>query len=596
MSLRRKKKAIGKVIKLLNLATSTNSSESSMALRHAESIILQNGLVQGDIPMYQLCDRNMLFKVSWNGVPRHAKISRPVATESHAQRRFSEKPADPNRTYANARTILDDFEEELDCNDSSESFMETKGSSLQDDQQQECWSDAPVDDLQDPFDQANIDDLEDEYFDSDECFVSQEDESLNQTDAMNCSAFESDTVDSEKQEVIDDVTSETEQMDSQTVHNETHNADEAAGQSNDERVYSHDNVINAASAFRPSGEQFKETLRNQYSSSNPDVPFEEDSYWAKVHGLLVDFDESDMLVEIDGLEGQLSLAQESLKEKRSERVTVEQEEQRERSERARIEQSFEEAMERAFQARARAYEVWETKRSQMRMDSMRAEQDAQQGFQELSDRLSHRKDQYMQHLQLKEDYRAAKIMHELRRHLALAASGDEQAKASYETVISIMSESGLSLRDLEFSDIRNKSLFIRLLERESAQVSDVHQRELYTEEMLDKFLVMSRQEKPSKPSENPVERVERLLKGIEGVGHFESQKVMVQVLKLMEDHQISVRDLDYACINKYSVFICLINWEAEQIHSLSEREQFTSSILEEYVQHSVQHPKSSQKA
>ena len=59
---------------------------------------------------------------------------------------------------------------------------------------------------------------------------------------------------------------------------------------------------------------------------------------------------------------------------------------------------------------------------------------------------------------------------------------------------------------------------------------------------------------------------------------------------------IGIMILNYSCINKYSVFICLINWEAEQIHSLTEREKFTSSILEEYVQHSVMNPRSSQKA
>ena len=112
MSIRRRKKAIGKVVKLLNLATSTNSSESSMALRHAASIIFQNGLSQNEIPMYQLCDRAMLFKVNWSGTPRYAKVERPVtATDSFTQRRFSEKPSDASRAYANARTILDDLDE-----------------------------------------------------------------------------------------------------------------------------------------------------------------------------------------------------------------------------------------------------------------------------------------------------------------------------------------------------------------------------------------------------------------------------------------------------------------------------------------------------
>lgn len=564
MSIRRRKKAVNKVVKLLNLATSTNSSESAMALRHAESIILQNGLSQGDIPMYQLCDRTMLFKVSWNGQPRHTKVEKPTATsESFAQRRFSEKPADASRAYAGAKTILDDIDEaaeDLATAEPAEVFTS----------EFEVNRDTAGEDVSEASSTEPEAEQAEDVVESEECVEMELD--LENVDL---------SVDASVDQNVD------QQADTEEVFSEP---------LREEKVFTHDNVINAANAFRPTGEQFKETLRNQYASSNPEVPFEEDAYWAKVHGLLMDFDESEILVEMDGLEGQLTLAQEALKAKRSERAAVEQEELKERTERARIEQSFEEAIERAFQARARAYEAWESKRAQMRMDSMRAEQDAQQGFSELSERLTACKEQYSQHLQLKEDYRAAKIMHELRRHLALAAKGDEQAAQSYDTVIAIMSESELSLRDLEFSDIRNKSLFIRLLEREAAQIADVHDREMYTEEMLDKFLMASRQSQPSKASENPIERVERLLKSIEGVGHFESQKVIEQVLALMESHQVSVRDLDYGCINKYSVFICLINWEAEQIHSLSEREKFTSSILEEYVQYSVTNPRSSQKA
>ncbi|WP_417553204.1 hypothetical protein [Marinomonas fungiae] len=581
MSIRRRKKAIGKVVKLLNLATSTNSSESSMALRHAESIIFQNALSQGEIPMYQLCDRTMLFKVNWSGTPRHAKIDKPtVTTESFAQRRFSEKPTDASKAYANARTILDDLDEAL----------------VEDAEQQETFT--QLDESEDELIQAHdgATDCDTKNMDVEDDQSIKVDESLAQAaftpQNLHCETGAPESLVDEF-ETVADVDSEPQD---ETFSEPQMNASEEKEPISEERFYSHDNVINAANAFRPTGEQFKETLRNQYASSNPDVPFEEDSYWTKVHGMLVDFDESAVLVEIDGLEGQVERAQDALKEKRSVRAAVEQEELRERSERARIEQSFEEAIERAFQARARAYEAWESKRAQMRVDSMRAEQDAQQGYSELCDRLNGCKEQYAQHLQLKEDYRAAKIMHELRRHLALAARGDDQASLSYETVITIMQESGLSLRDLEFSDIRNKSLFIRLLERESAQIADVHEREQYTEEMLDKFLMMSRQESSNRSSENPIERVERLLKSIEGVGHFESQKLIEQVLKMMESHQISVRDLDYGCINKYSVFICLINWEAEQIHSLSEREKFTTSILEEYVQYSVRNPRSSQKA
>lgn len=585
MSLRRRKKAISKVVKLLNLATSANTSESSMALRHAESIIMQHGLTQGDIPMYQLCDRTTLFKVSWNGVPLHSKASaRSVSVEAHRPRRFSEKPVDPAKAYASARTILDDMEEAPFAKHSTFEFNANSVDS-------ESVFTQPTASQSSAADNASHND-QSSSSSADNCCMDQ-----TESPADKQSHTVGDEHSGGTQDELDDafVQAQASHESETTQTQETPDTEEESSV-NAERFSTYDNVINAANAFRPSGEQFKETLRNQYASSNPEVPFEEDSYWKKVHAMLADFDESEVLSDIEVLEAKLQTAQQALSAKRNERAAVEQEEQRERSERARIEQSFEEAMERAFQARARAYEAWEKRRVEMRVSSMREEQDAQQGCQDLEGRLEGCRDQYTQHLQLKEDYRAAKIMHELRRHLALAASGDEQATSSYETVIAIMSDSGLSLRDLEFSDIRNKSLFIRLLERESALINDVHERELYTEEMLDKFLTSSRQKEAPKPSENPVERVERMLKSIEGVGRFESQKVIEQVLRLMTAHQISVRDLDYGCINKYSVFICLINWEAEQIHSIQEREKFTSSVLEEYVQHSVTNPPSSQKA
>lgn len=264
----------------------------------------------------------------------------------------------------------------------------------------------------------------------------------------------------------------------------------------------------------------------------------------------------------------------------------------ERAKRARIEQSFEEAIERAFQARAKAYEAWEESCSKVRMARLRDEQEAVQSYEAINQALLKNKESYKQHLQRKEDYRAAKIMHDLRRHLVSAASAEEDAPASYEKVISIMSDNGLSLKDLEFSDIQNKSLFIRLLERESALILDVHERESHTEKMLDKFLASSLTKKSTRTSENPIQHIQRLLIAASEGGQFETQKNLEQAIYLMESNDIGVRDIGYGFIKKYSVFIRLINWEAERITSLPEREKFTAQILEEYIQHSVQKPKS----
>lgn len=536
MSIRKRKKVIQKVVKLLNLATSTNSSESTVALRHAESLIRQYEIAQRELPILQLCDRSMLYRVSWGGAaPRYVKepTVKAPSESSVYQRRFSEKINDPSRAYESARTILDDLE--------FTTFQGTENSSFSKQQQ--------------PSEAEAESDLE-------SCVAENNNE-------LDCDSI--DENDMVVGEVLDDV---------EVAHSEESFS-----------YTSTDNVINATNAFRPSSSEFTETLKNQYATSDPAVPFAEDAYWSKVYEKLVDFDEAQTQAQIEILDKQLLLAEESLQIKKKERYEQEQSEIQERAERARIEQSFEEAIERAFQARARSYESWEERCTKVRMARLRDEQEAVQGYDAISDTLIKHKESFKQHLQRKEDYRAAKIMHELRMHLVLAVSVGEEATASYEKVIEIMGSNGLSLKDLEFSDIKNKSLFIRLLERESALISDVHEREVHTEEMLDKFLTSSLAKKDSRTSENPIQHIQRLLVAANEGGQFETQKNLEQVIYLMDANDIGVRDIGYGFIKKYSVFIRLINWEAERITSLPEREKFTAQILEEYIQHSVQKPK-----
>lgn len=532
MSVRRRKKAIQKVVKLLNLATSTNSSESTMALRHAESLIRQYQIAQRELPILQLCDRSTLYRVSWGGAaPRFAKqTSTPSSPEpSVYQRRFSEKVNDPSRAYESARTILDDFEE-------------------------------------------NVDDLFEDELSKTE--LERELDANSEVDLMSSENMENEHI-----------------MDCEEVAEE---GAEKADLENDEVNYSTsgDNVINATDVFRSNNAEFTETLKNQYAASDPNVPFMEDDYWSKVYEKLADFDEAKVQSDIEVLDTQLSLAQENLQSKKQKRYEHEQNEIQERAERARIEQSFEEAIERAFQARAKSYEAWEARCTKIRIACLRDEQEAVQGYDAVTHDLEKAKESLQQHLQRKEDYRAAKIMHELRRELALAVSVGDEANSSYEKVIDIMTENGLSLKDLEFSDIKNKSLFIRLLERESALIENVHEREEHTEKMLDKFLVSSSSKKDARPSENPIQRIQRLLIAASEGGQFEAQKSLEQIMYLMDSNGVGVRDIGYGFIKKYSVFIRLINWEAERISSLSEREKFTAEILEEYIQHSVQKPKS----
>lgn len=551
MSISKRKKAIQKVVKLLNLATSSNSSESVMALRHAESLIRQYQVAQRELPILQLCDRAMLYRVSWGGAaPRYQKeaSAKPFSEGSVYQRRFSEKDSDPSRAYESARTILDD--------------MDLSG----------------FHDIDVSLDQILSSEKNAEGVGDTVGGMGAQDEDVE----TNCE-LDGDYV-GENSMTADSVL-EGAGIAEESVNNEVEQGDSAS-------YTSSDNVINATKAFRPNNHEFTETLKTQYATSDPSVPFVDDGYWSKVYEKLADFDEVKVQTEIEALDKQLLLAQENLQFKKQKRYEHEQGEVQERTERARIEQSFEEAIERAFQARAKSYEAWEDSCTKIRMARLRDEQEAVQGYDAISNILAKNKESFKQHLQRKEDYRAAKIMHELRRHLVLAVSVGEDATASYEKVINIMSENGLSLKDLEFSDIKNKSLFIRLLERESALINDVHAREAHTEEMLDKFLTSNLSKKESRASENPIQHIQRLLIAASEGGQFETQKNLEQVIYLMETNDVGVKDIGYGFIKKYSVFIRLINWEAERITSLPEREKFTAQILEEYIQHSVQKPKS----
>lgn len=510
VSIRRKKKAISKVVKLLNLATSSNSSESKMALRHAESVIHQNALKKYEIPQSMLCDVNTLFRVNWSLPSRafstESEPQKPKVTESFSTRRFSEKPVDTNRSYANSKTILDDYCEANESKDKGVDDKATFGSDLN------ATADRSTD------------------------FKPNTKKSQENVSTMN---------------------------------------------------YAADNVINAANAFRPDAVAFTDRLRGQYASSNPDMPFEEDKYWNKIYTQLADFNEADVQSKLDALALQQKLAEESLKEKRNERLLTEQEEQAERSERAKIERSFEEAIEKAFQLRAQSYEAWEKRRSDIRMHCLREERDALAGFEELVEDYNKITSDYQRHIQLKEEYRAAKIMHELRKQLSNAVKQGEEGRTSFDTVIDIMASNDLSLRDLEFSDIKSKSLFIKLLERETAKIDDIDARENYTDDMLTKFLTSTVGVKAQQKVVNPLLKIEELLASASVSSQFEAQKSLDQIFHLMSSNGISIKDVNLAVISKYSVFVRLLNWEAEQIVSITERERFTAGVLENYVALSI---------
>ncbi|WP_050764558.1 DUF2786 domain-containing protein [Marinomonas sp. MED121] len=630
MSIRRRKKAISKVVKLLNLATSSNPSEAQMALRHAETIVRQNSVSRSEVPLSALCDPATLNKVNWGAKSSSQPSYTPkyARTSAAAQSQFKEQPVDKNHSYAGARTILDeeyvteaDFdpikaaaqsnlereeEEKRKQALKAKAKKEKEAAKRQEEEEKEKAKQA----LQAAREKAEQDRLKaaaeqqaererlelERYAAQAQIKMQQEQAKQDEETSSEDLAVLGETLKQDDETVSQVAEIEQAQTLNNTESNQTQNREEKEQAQVDvamDNTYqgaptSADNVINAANAFRPEGFVFSEKLREQYAASDPSVPFEDDEYWQKIQEQLAAFDEAKVQGSIETIENQLLLSKESLAEKRQLRLDAEQEELSERAERARIELSFEEAIERAFQARAKAYEAWEKQRSEIRVECLRSEQEAQHGFEELTQDLEKVKSDYKLHLKQKEDFHAAKIMHELRCHLALAVSVTGEGKDSFDKVVNIMSEAGLTLKDLEFSDIKNKSLFIRLLERETASIEDVVARESHTEEMLSKFLSSTLTKREKVKTENPLQLIEKLLAAASLGSQFEAQKSIEQAFHLMEVNGISVRDIDLTKITKYSVFVRLLNWEAEKISSLTEREKFTASILEEYVTSSIQ--------
>ena len=623
MSIRRRKKAISKVVKLLNLATSSNSSEAQMALRHAETIVRQSSISRSEVPLSALCDPATLNKVTWSGQSQsHSGYTPKYArTSSAAQSRFNEKPTDTSNSYAGAKTI---FDEEFTVEPEFDPIKEAVQSNFEREleiQRKEAERKKAAQERKD----AELKRLEEERIAKEQAELALK-QARDKAEKERLKAAAALQAERERQEIEQYAAQAQLKMEQERAqqlerekesikHVESAQTEHEAQLDNIDKSLNHpeesvesmsveavdvkkddvftatssvtDNVINATNAFRPEGFVFNKRLREQYAASDPAIPFEEDEYWAKVRSQLESFDETKVQLDIESIEGQIGLSKESLAQKRQLRLAAEQEELSERSERARIELSFEEAIERAFQARAKAYEAWEKQRSEIRVDCLRAEQEAQQGYEELTQDLDRVKADYKQHMKRKEDFHAAKIMHELRCHLALAVSVGGEGEGSFEKVVDIMSEAGLSLKDLEFSDIKNKSLFIRLLERETALIDDVVARESHTEDMLSKFLSSTLTKRESVKTENPLQQIEKLLNTASLGSQFEAQKSIEQAFYLMEVNGIGVRDIDLTKITKYSVFVRLLNWEAEKISSLTEREKFTASILEEYVTSSI---------
>ncbi|TBR38070.1 DUF2786 domain-containing protein [Marinomonas agarivorans] len=634
MSTQTRKKAISKLVKLLNLSTSNNLSEAQMALRHAENLIRQHHINRSEISSSLLCDANTLNEVNWNGQGRVFSSMFYHPDSDVGNRRFSEKSnyhdtTDPNNAYANVKTILDDdFEMESDMEDPFKQAVKSNHESQAEAQRQsEALKEAQKQHEDQKLHEESIAEMEKQE-------ARKQSDIIEESEAIDTSADEIDANEEQKnsaktqEPIVDILEQNAEQVEKPTIAEVKNNdiltdamiiddvtaehviqldgsideaelAYEDRANLKESRVFQarkpesvkakmdavFNNVINAANAFRPEG--FTSQFRDQYAASDPSIPFEDDPYWQKVYTQLLDFDEFQVQISIDKIECQLALAQEALDKQKQLRKESEQEELNERSEKARIELSFEEAIERAFKARAKAYKQWEKERAEIRMAHLKSEQEAALTYDNLADELQKHHEDFQLHLKRKQDYQAAKVMHDLRSHLAQAVNSSDEGQGSFDKVVNIMSDAGLSLKDLEFSDIKNKSLFIRLLERETAMIEDVTERERHTEDMLSKFLSASIIQRESAKSENPLQLVEKLLGKASSSTQFEARKNLEQVFQIMLSNGISIRDINLAKITKYSVFVRLLNWEAEQISSINEREAFTASILEEYVKSSI---------
>lgn len=515
MTNNKRSKAVNRVIKLLNLATSDVNHEADLALNHAHSVIYSHNIQREEINTEKLCDDRVLDEVDWYGdwtdrpEPQDDWELDRLFAEQYQPYVIREKNASPDQPQVGASSV----------------------------EAEPADSDAPIDDG------AND----------------------SATTSTFVSADEGDALSDDS--LIDTPQTAPSEDDTQAASPPSF---EEMVRSGAFMVFERDGSESKALEPVASDQDDAETTGPELPSVI-ELPAEDEA--------LLELSEEEARQRLSDVIEQLKDAKELYTECRTEREQGDIDQEAEKELRIQAEIEAEEAAERAFRKRAEEQQRWELEMRAQRLERRLREQEALKQVKVLREQQDSLKKWLVEHERKKAEQARLALLEEISGLLHIAAEHiADSDDPSFEQALQLMDDNQLTLTDLPLQQIHHKSIFMRLLEREAAALDDAKERERFTQELLGKYLSAYRP-----PTVDLEAKVLELLKEA-SAGTDGSDQAYESAKELLERNSLSIRDLDIGQIDQISLFVRLINWEAEKLPDMDSREHFTAKMLDRYFE------------
>ncbi|MCV6587726.1 MAG: DUF2786 domain-containing protein [Marinobacterium sp.] len=291
------------------------------------------------------------------------------------------------------------------------------------------------------------------------------------------------------------------------------------------------------------------------------------------------FDEARARVQLATVINRIIEARDHYTACRDEREQGDVDEETEKNVRIQAELDAEAAAERAFRERAAAQLRWEAEMRLLRHERRKREEAALKQLRALRDEHEDLKKRLAIHEAWKAEQARLSLLDDISNQLQVAADHIADAhNPALERALELMDNNGLALSDLPLARIHHKSIFMRLLEREARTLEDTREREKFTQELLGRYLSVYHP-----PTVDLAGKVLDLLR-VASSNSDSAEDAFADAQEIMERNSMSIRDLEFGKIDQISLFVRLLNWEADKLLDMDAREHFTAKMLDKYFE------------
>ncbi len=534
MANNKRSKALNRVIKLLNLATSDVDHEADLALNHAHSVIYSHNIQREEIDPDKLCDGSVLAQIDWFG----DWTDRPEPIDPWELKAELEMDAENHQPYVirEKNTWLEKQQGRAEQDDHKDAPTPCAAQDTAEAEQPDAQLDSGIvpDKQQDESFEAEHPPSFDDIVESGAFMMFEREPSPLATRPLG------DQIDAEALSLTADTDAQADSA--MTI------------------------IIDDSLAEVEQASDYPATVPLDIDADQ--LPLDEDS-----------FDESDARTRLVDVIGRIIAAKDCYTAYRDEREQGDLSEEEEKAIRIRNEIEAEEAAERAFRERAEAQLIWEASMHELRQDRRHREQDALKKLRSLRDEHEDLKKRLATHETWKAEQARLALLDEISSQLQVAAEHIADAENPALTrALFLMDDNELTLTDLPLARIHHKSIFMQLLEREARTLSTSKERERFTQKLLSEYLAVYHP-----PTIDLAGKVLELLK-VASSGVENAEAAFEDAKEILQRNSMSIRDLEIGQIDQISLFVRLLNWEADKLLDMDAREHFTAKMLDKYFE------------